>query len=63
MAARNLDGELDGVGTPRSVAEPISVGIDTFVQRFANRGGGRPGCHAAAIRTSARTIANYNGRG
>jgi predicted secreted protein len=32
MAARNLDGELDGVGTPRSVAEPISVGMDTFVE-------------------------------
>jgi hypothetical protein len=31
-AARNLDGELDGVGTPRSAVEPILTPMDTFVE-------------------------------
>lgn len=31
-AARNLDGELDGVGTPRSVPAAIDVAMDTFVE-------------------------------
>lgn len=31
-AARNLDGELDGVGTPPSVPAAIDVAMDTFVE-------------------------------
>jgi hypothetical protein len=31
-AARNLDGELDVVCTPRSAVEPISTPMDTFVE-------------------------------
>ena len=30
--AQNLGGQLDGVGTPRSGAVPIDVGVDTFVE-------------------------------
>jgi hypothetical protein len=29
-AARNLDGELEHVGTPRTVAAALDVGVDTF---------------------------------
>jgi hypothetical protein len=31
-AARNLDGELEHVGTPRTVAAALDAGMDTFVE-------------------------------
>ena len=31
-AARNLDGDFDGVVTPRSDTGPTDVGMDTFVE-------------------------------